>query len=69
VADRVHAAGARLYLTMNTLVFERELGWVEAVLRRVAAAGVDALIVQDPAVCAAGAGGGADAGAARLARR
>jgi putative protease len=51
VADRVHAAGARLYLTMNTLVFEAELGWVEAVLRRVAAAGVDALIVQDPAVC------------------
>ena len=50
-ADRVHAAGARLFLTMNTLVFERELPWVEDVLRQVAAAGVDALIVQDPAVC------------------
>ena len=51
VADRVHRAGARLYLTMNTLVFQAELGWVERVLREVAAAGVDALIVQDPAVC------------------
>ncbi|MCP3101117.1 U32 family peptidase [Myxococcus sp. K15C18031901] len=47
---RVHRAGARAYLTMNTLVFEPELPVLEDILRRVAAAGVDALIVQDPAV-------------------
>ena len=48
---RAHAAGARLYVTLNTLVFEPELPVMEALLRRIAAAGVDALIVQDPAVC------------------
>ncbi|NMO16309.1 U32 family peptidase [Pyxidicoccus fallax] len=46
----VHRAGARAYLTLNTLVFEPEMPVVEDILRRVAAAGVDALIVQDPAV-------------------
>lgn len=45
---RIHRAGARAYLALNTLVFESELRPVEAMLRRVAAAGVDALIVQDP---------------------
>ncbi|MEY4675369.1 MAG: hypothetical protein RL148_3153 [Planctomycetota bacterium] len=48
---RIHRSGARAYVTLNTLVFEPELPHVEAVLRAVAAAGVDALIVQDPAVC------------------
>ncbi|MBL9076129.1 MAG: U32 family peptidase [Planctomycetes bacterium] len=48
---RIHRAGARAYLTLNTLVFEPELPALERVLRAVAAAGVDALIVQDPAVC------------------
>lgn len=46
----IHRAGARLYVTMNTLVFEPELPVVEELLRRVAAAGADAIIVQDPAV-------------------
>ena len=46
----VHRAGARAYLTLNTLVFEPELVEIERVLRAVAASGVDALIVQDPAV-------------------
>ena len=41
----IHAAGARAYLTLNTLIFEPELPAVEDVLRQVAAAGVDALIV------------------------
>jgi putative protease len=47
----IHRAGARAYLTLNTLVFEPELPALERLLRAVAAAGVDALIVQDPAVC------------------
>lgn len=46
---RAHAAGTRLYLTLNTLVFERELPELERVLRRAIESGVDALIVQDPA--------------------
>lgn len=46
---RAHAAGAKLYLTVNTLIFESELEGLEDFLRGVAAAGVDALIVQDPA--------------------
>jgi putative protease len=46
----VHRSGARAYVTLNTLVFEPELPVVEELIRRVAAAGVDAIIVQDPAV-------------------
>ena len=47
----IHWAGARAYVTLNTLIFEVELEAVEAVVRGVAEAGVDAIIVQDPAVC------------------
>ncbi|MDB4959310.1 MAG: ydcP [Myxococcales bacterium] len=50
IVDWVHRAGARAYVAMNTLVFEPELSVVEELLRRVAAAGIDAIIVQDPAV-------------------
>ena len=50
VMRQIHRAGARGYLTLNTLVFEPELGAVERIVRAAAAAGVDALIVQDPAV-------------------
>ena len=46
----IHRANARAYVTLNTLVFEPELPVVEELIRRVAAAGVDAIIVQDPAV-------------------
>ncbi len=46
----VHDAGARAYLTLNTLIFQSELPAVAAVIRDAAVAGIDALIVQDPAV-------------------
>jgi len=46
----IHRGGARAYVTLNTLVFEPELPIVEQLIRRVAAAGTDAIIVQDPAV-------------------
>ncbi len=46
----IHRAGARAYLTLNTLVFEPELPLMEQLVRGAAAAGVDALILQDPAV-------------------
>lgn len=48
--DHVHRAGARAYVTLNTLVFENELPAVEHLLRACASAGVDGVIVQDPAV-------------------
>src|SRR5689334_20318488 len=46
----IHRAGVRAYVALNTLVFEPELPIVEELIRRVAAAGTDAIIVQDPAV-------------------
>jgi len=46
---RAHAANVKLYLTLNTLVFESELTSLEQLLRGVVASGVDALIIQDPA--------------------
>ncbi|MFK7740033.1 MAG: DUF3656 domain-containing protein [Planctomycetota bacterium] len=48
---RIHRAGARAYVTLNTLVFEPELAAMCRVLAAIARSGVDALIVQDPAVC------------------
>lgn len=50
VAARVHRAGARLYVTVNTLLFESEIPAIEPILRAIARAGVDAILVQDPAV-------------------
>ena len=50
LVDGIHRAGVRAYVTLNTLVFEHELPFAESVLRACAAAGVDAIIVQDPAV-------------------
>jgi putative protease len=43
----LHRRGVRGYVTLNTLVFPAELEGVEQLVRRVAAAGVDAVIVQD----------------------
>jgi putative protease len=43
----LHRHGVRGLVTMNTLIFTRELEAAEAQLRKLAAAGVDALIVQD----------------------
>ncbi len=51
IVSWVHRAGARAYVTLNTLVFEPELATIEELIRRVAASGIDAIIVQDPAVC------------------
>ena len=43
----LHGRGVRGYVTLNTLVFPAELDGVEALVRQVAEAGVDAVIVQD----------------------
>lgn len=43
----LHRRGVRGYVTLNTLVFPRELPDLEEIIRGVAEAGVDAVIVQD----------------------
>ncbi|REK12747.1 MAG: U32 family peptidase [Planctomycetota bacterium] len=43
----LHRRGVKGYVTLNTLVFADELAGVEEIVRRVAAAGVDAVLVQD----------------------
>ena len=55
VFDYLHARGVQGFVTFNTLVFDRELPVAEEALAAIAAAGADAIIVQD-------------LGAARLAR-
>jgi putative protease len=46
----LHRHGVKGYVTLNTLVFDSELGAMEESLRACAEAGVDAVIVQDLAV-------------------
>src|SRR5687768_5084285 len=43
----LHRHGVKGFVAMNTLIFTGELAAAEAQLRRIAAAGVDALIIQD----------------------
>ena len=43
----LHERGAKGYLVINVLVFDEEMEKLEEVVRKVAAAGVDALIMQD----------------------
>ena len=47
---RCHRAGVKVFLTLNTLIFESELDAVCGHIAHAARCGVDALIVQDPAV-------------------
>ena len=43
----IHGCGSKAYITLNTLVFEDELPQVAEIIKSVAAAGTDAIIVQD----------------------
>ncbi len=45
--DFLHRHGVKGFVTMNTLIFSQEMQGAEDQLRRIAAAGVDALIIQD----------------------
>src|SRR5690349_14591007 len=47
----LHRRGVKGYVTLNTLVFENEVGEAEHYLRSMIAAGVDAVIVQDVGIC------------------
>lgn len=50
LTELAHRYLARVYVTVNTIVYDRELGEVERLIRRLYNVGVDALIVQDMAV-------------------
>jgi len=47
IMAELHQRGVRGYVTLNTLVFSEELGDIEPLVRQIAAAGVDAVLVQD----------------------
>lgn len=47
VVDYAHVFGAKVYVTVNTIIYEHELKEVEAIIRQLYTIGVDALIVQD----------------------
>lgn len=53
-AEYAHRFGARVYATLNTLLFDDELEAAQRQAEEIAAAGVDALIVQDMAYCRMG---------------
>ena len=50
--SQAHDAGARLYLTLNSIVFDGELARVRKTVAAAAAAGVDAILASDWAVVA-----------------
>ena len=50
LCDYAHQFGARIYVTFNTLIYEEEIPEARRLLQELSDAGVDALIVQDPAV-------------------
>ena len=45
-----HRFGARIFVTVNTIIYEEELDEARKLVRHLADAGAEALIVQDPAV-------------------
>ena len=50
LCEYAHRFGVRIYVTFNTLVYEEEIPPARRLLQELQEAGVDALIVQDPAV-------------------
>ncbi|HIK03817.1 MAG TPA: U32 family peptidase [Trichormus sp. M33_DOE_039] len=47
----LHLRGVKGYVTVNTLIFPKELAAAQQYLRTIIAAGVDAVIVQDVGIC------------------
>lgn len=50
LCEYAHRFGARIFVTVNTILYESELAEARAMVAGLEQAGVDALIVQDPAV-------------------
>lgn len=53
-AEYAHTFGAKLYVTLNTLLFDNETDEAQTLARSLVEAGADALIVQDMAYCRMG---------------
>lgn len=49
LCDYAHRLGAKVYVTVNTIIYEEELGATQDLITRLAEIGVDALLVQDMA--------------------
>ena len=47
LVDFAHPFNVRVYVTLNTIVYDSEIGYVEKLIRSLYECGVDALIVQD----------------------
>lgn len=50
IAKVCHAAGARAYLALNTIIYDREIQLAESLVKAAAAAGIDAVICWDFAI-------------------
>lgn len=50
VVEYAHRFDAKVYVTLNTIIYDNEIAQVEALIRRLYTVGVDALIVQDMAL-------------------
>lgn len=50
LCDYAHGFGARVFLTLNTILYDNELGRAQTLLKEAEEAGIDAVIAQDPAV-------------------
>lgn len=50
IAKVCHAAGARAYLALNTIIYDREVQLAESLVKAAAAAGIDAVICWDFAI-------------------
>ena len=53
IVATAHAAGVRTYLTVNTVIYDDEIGEMQQLLRAARSAGVDAVIASDVAAIAA----------------
>ena len=52
VVEYVHERGVKAFVTLNVLVFDDELSQFEDLVREIASAGVDSVIIQDVGVIA-----------------
>ena len=52
LVEYAHPFGVKVYVTLNTIIYDNELDEVQRLVGELADAGVDALIVQDFALCA-----------------
>ncbi len=50
LTEYAHRFGVRIFLTLNTILYDSELAAAERILKEAKEAGVDAVIAQDPAV-------------------